>query len=110
MHTCAFAGCILSKYLLLHLCFRIKYQSIRVKKKRKKSLLLLLLDYLLYESLLYLCIRWIAYCQRTYYACPFAGLLTVRVSVIPVAYIQLEYLLSEYVIYPYIRWIALSFF
>lgn len=87
---------------LLHMC-------IRVKKKRKKSLLLLLLDYLLYEYLLYLCIRWIAYCQRIYYSCLFAVLLIVRVSVTPVAYIQLEYLLSEYAIHPYIRWIAFFF-
>lgn len=28
MHTCAFAGCVLSQYLLLHLCFRIKYRII----------------------------------------------------------------------------------
>ena len=97
MRTCAFAGCILSKYLLLHLCFRIKYQSIRVKKEKKKVttatttqwlpivrvsvIPLHSLDCLLSTYLLCMSVRWTAYCASIRYTCSLhsTGILIVRV-------------------------------
>ena len=101
MHTCAFAGCVLSKYPLLHLCFRIKYQSIRVKKEKKKFttatttglpivrvsvIPLHSLDCLLSTYLLCMSVRWTVYCASIRYTSSLhsTGILIVRVCDIPV--------------------------